>query len=108
LKDRDIKNYQITPEEFGFKRARPEDIKGGNARENARIIRKILDGEKGPKRDMVLLNSAAAFLVAGIDTSMKEGIERAKEVIDSGRARDKLNALTRFTRQCSPFVRKEL
>ncbi|MBW2065796.1 MAG: anthranilate phosphoribosyltransferase [Deltaproteobacteria bacterium] len=108
LKDEGITTYEITPEELGFKRARPEDVRGGNAKENARIIREILDGKKGPKRDMVLLNSASAFLVAGVDTSMKQGIERAEEAIDSGRARDKLNSLIRFTQQCNPFVRKEL
>ncbi|MBW2031171.1 MAG: anthranilate phosphoribosyltransferase [Deltaproteobacteria bacterium] len=108
LKDQKITNYEIAPEEFGFKRARPEEIRGGNARDNARIIQEILEGKKGPKRDMVLLNSACSFLVAGIDGSIGEGIERAAEAIDSGRAREKLDSLIQFTQQCSPFVRKEL
>ena len=108
LKDGKINTFNITPEEYGFKRADPEDISGGNAQENARIIREILDGQRGPKRDMVLLNAAAAFMAAGLDGSFKEGIERAKESIDSGSAREKLDALISFTQKCTYFVRKEL
>jgi len=108
LKDGSVSTFNITPEEYGFKRATPEAIKGGNSRENARIIRAILDGEKGAKRDMVLLNAAAAFMAAGLDGSFKEGIERAKDSIDSGRAREKLDSLVNFTQQCGAFVRKEL
>lgn len=108
LKDGNVNTFEMTPEEYGFKRAAPEAIKGGNARENARIIREILDGKKGPKRDIVLLNAAAAFVAAGLDGSFKEGIERAKDSIDSGRAREKLDSLVNFTQQCGAFVRKEL
>lgn len=108
LKDGSVSTFNMTPEEYGFKRATPEAIKGGNSRENARIIRAILDGEKGAKRDMVLLNAAAAFVAAGLDGSFKEGIERAKDSIDSGRAREKLDSLVNFTQQCGAFVRKEL
>lgn len=108
LKDGSVSTFNMTPEEYGFKRATPEAIKGGNSRENARIIRAILDGEKGAKRDMVLLNAAAAFMAAGLDGSFKEGIERAKDSIDSGRAREKLDSLVNFTQQCGAFVRKEL
>ncbi len=108
LKDGSVSTFNMTPEEYGFKRATPEAIKGGNSRENARIIRAILDGEKGPKRDMVLLNAAAAFMAAGLDGNFKEGIERAKDSIDSGRAREKLDSLVNFTQQCGAFVRKEL
>jgi anthranilate phosphoribosyltransferase len=100
--------YMIEPEEYGFKRAAREDIRGGNAQKNARIIRDILDGEPGPKRDTVVLNAGAAFVAAGLDNDLKEGIERAKEVIDSGKAKEKLDALIRFTGQCMPFMRKEL
>ena len=108
LKKSEVRTYHMTPEEYGFSRAKAEDIRGGNAKENARIVRKILDGEKGPKRNMVLLNGASAFVVAGLDGNFKEGIERAKDSIDSGRARDKLDALIHYTQQCRPFVRKEL
>lgn len=108
LKNGGIKTFDLTPEEAGLKRAVPEAIKGGNAPENARIIREILDGHKSPKRDIVLLNAAAAFMAAGLDSSFKDGIERAKKSIDSGRAKEKLQQLIAFTRQCRPFVRKEL
>ena len=108
LKDGDVSTFKMTPEEYGFKRADPEAIRGGNARQNARIIREILDGEKGPKRDMVLLNAAAAFVAAGLDGNFKEGIERARESIDSGRAREKLESLINFTQQCRDYIREEL
>ena len=108
LKNGDVRTFEMSPEEYGFKRAAPEAIKGGSARENARIIREILDGEKGPKRDMVLLNAAAAFVAAGLDGGFEGGIERAKDSIDSGGARDKLDALVNFTQQCGGFVRREL
>ena len=108
LKHGEVRTYHMTPEEYGFSRAKTEDIRGGNAKDNARIVRDILDGEKGPKRDMVLLNGASAFMVAGLDGDMKEGLERAKDSIDSGRARAKLDALIHFTQQCRPFERRAL
>lgn len=103
-----VNTFEMTPEEYGFKRAVPEAIRGGNARENANIIRNILGGEEGPKRDMVLLNAAAAFFAAGLDDGFQEGVERAKDSIDSGRAREKLDSLVSFTQQCGVFIRKEL
>lgn len=108
LREGQIENFQMTPEEYGFTRAIMADIRGGNAKENARIVRNVLDGEQGPKRDMVLLNGAAAFVASGLDTRFQEGINRAKDSIDSGRALEKLDSLIRFTRDCKPFVRKEL
>ena len=108
LKGGDVENFEVVPEEFGFTRADPESIKGGNARQNAQIIHEILDGEPGPRRNMVLLNAAAAFVAAGLDNDFGAGIERAKESIDSGKAKEKLNSLVRFTQQCGYFVRKEL
>jgi anthranilate phosphoribosyltransferase len=108
LKEGDVRTFDMTPEDYGFKRADPDAIRGGNSRENARIIREILDGQRGPKRDIVLLNAAAAFIAAGLDGSFKDGIGRAEDAIDSGRAREKLDALVSFTQQCGVFVRKEL
>jgi anthranilate phosphoribosyltransferase len=104
LKDDAIKTFEMTPEAHGFKRAAPEAIKGGDAQANAEIIRNVLDGEKGPKRDVVLLNAAAAFVAAGLDDNFKEGIERATGSIDSGRAKSKLDALIDFTRQFDFFI----
>ena len=103
-----IESMQIQPEDFGFQRAELSAIRGGNAAENARIIRAILDGEESPRRDIVLLNAAAACVAAGRDASLEDGIGRARESLDSGRARQKLEALVDFTARCAPFVRKEL
>ncbi len=108
LKKGKVKTFEMTPEDFGFNRAAPEAIKGGNAVENARIVRQVLEGEKGPKRDMVLLNAAAAFVAAGLDSDFTEGIERAADSIDSGYAMDKLNSLVRFTQGCSDSSFEEL
>ncbi len=108
LKDGEVKTFEMTPEEYGFKRAAPEAIKGGNVRENAQIIRDILNGEKGPKRDMVVLNASAALVSAGVADNFSEGIERAKDSIDSGRAMEKLDRLIDFTRQCKPFLRDKI
>ncbi|MBN2062448.1 MAG: anthranilate phosphoribosyltransferase [Deltaproteobacteria bacterium] len=100
LKNKKIVTFEITPEDFGFKRADLKDIVGGDARENATIVRNVLNGEKGPKRDMVLLNSAAAFEVAGLCGSIEEGIKLAEESIDSGNAMKKLEQLVDFTQKC--------
>ncbi|MBW2049816.1 MAG: anthranilate phosphoribosyltransferase [Deltaproteobacteria bacterium] len=100
-----VDTFEMVPEDFGFKRAEAEAIRGGNAKENARIIRDILDGEKGPKRDMVVLNAAAAFVASGLAPDMREGSERAVDSIDSGRGREKLDRLIDFTRNCRPFLR---
>jgi len=108
LDDGQIKTFEMTPEEHGLKRATSETIRGGNAQKNAEIIRKILAGQKGPQRDVVLLNAAAAFVSAGLDGNFKEGIERARESIDSGRARGKLDSLVDFTQECNFFIRKVL
>jgi anthranilate phosphoribosyltransferase len=108
LREGQIRTFEMTPEEHGFKRAAPETIRGGDAHKNAEIIRKILAGEKGPQRDVVLLNAAAAFVSANLDGNFKEGIERASESIDSGRARGKLDSLVDFTQQCNFFIRSAI
>jgi len=106
LKDGGISTFDITPEEYGFEKAKPEEIRGGDAKENAQIIRDILEGQRGPKRDMVLLNAGAAFVAAGFDLNLEKGIERARHAIDSGRAKEKLQSLVSFTQQCGYFVRE--
>ena len=100
LKNGEVRTFDITPEEFGFTRANVMDIKGGDSRENANIIQKILDGEKSPRRDMVILNAGAAFAAAGLDPDIQNGIQRATETIDSGRAKEKLDELISFTQAC--------
>ncbi|MBW1774604.1 MAG: anthranilate phosphoribosyltransferase, partial [Deltaproteobacteria bacterium] len=104
LKDGKVRTYDMTPEDYGFKRATPEDIRGGNPEENARIIHEILDGRKGPKRDIVLLNAASAFVAVGLDRDFKDGIKRARESIDSGCARQKLDSLVELTRKYGTSV----
>lgn len=81
-----MKNYTITPEEFGLKRCTKEDLKGGTPKENAQITRDILNGAQGHKTNAVLMNAGAALYVAGKAESMAAGIELAKELIASGKA----------------------
>ncbi len=92
-----VRTYEVTPEEFGMKRARLEDICGGDAAANAIIIREILAGKKSPKRDVVLLNAAAALVAAGKAEHLGEALPLAAQSIDSGSAATKLEALVKFT-----------
>jgi anthranilate phosphoribosyltransferase len=88
-----FKSYTIEPEQFGFTRCKKEDLLGGSPGENARITRDILSGKTGPKRDAVILNSAAAISIARPELSLADGIKIAGETIDSGKA---LARLERF------------
>jgi anthranilate phosphoribosyltransferase len=98
-RDGSVRTYEIDPEEFGIKRATLEDISGGDAAENAAIIREVLRGKKSPRRDVVLLNSAAALVAAGRADHLADGIPLAIDSIDSGAAAAKLTALASFTSQ---------
>mgnify|MGYP003559530164 CR=1 FL=1 len=94
IKDGEVKTFQFTPEEVGLKTCSLEELRGGDGKENAKITKAILSGEeKGPKRDIVLLNAGATLYVGGIAKDMKEGIELAAEVIDSGKAKAVLDKL---------------
>ncbi|WP_461395161.1 anthranilate phosphoribosyltransferase, partial [Deferrisoma sp.] len=97
LRNGQVEEFEITPEEFGLSSAPPESIHGGNAQENARIVRGILEGEKGPRRDVVVLNAGAALLVAGATKDLMWGIRMAQDAIDSGRALQKLEQLVEIT-----------
>jgi anthranilate phosphoribosyltransferase len=88
-----VETTTVVPEDVGLKRALPEEIRGGDARENAAIVRSVLEGEKGARRDMVLLNAAAAFVAAGEAKDLQEGIAIATKSIDSGCALEKLDKL---------------
>ncbi|MFP3979762.1 MAG: anthranilate phosphoribosyltransferase [Desulfobacterales bacterium] len=99
LRDRQITTYDISPETFFARLAGPEEIRGGNAAENAEITRSILAGEKGAKRDIVLINAAAALMAAGRVEKIGQGIEMAESAIDTGAAADKLESLIAFTRE---------
>ena len=82
----EISTYDVTPEEAGLERADADALKGGEPAENADITRAILAGEKGPKRDIVLLNSAAALIAANKTENLREGVGQAASAIDSGEA----------------------
>ena len=97
LKEGKIETYYIKPEDFGMKRASLQEIRGGDRGKNNRIFKNILGGEKGAKRDIVLINTAACLVAAGRAKSFKEGIEIAKDSIDSGKANEKLESLVEFT-----------
>lgn len=86
IKDGWYRQSVICPEDFGFKRCSKEELKGGTPAENAEITRAILKGEKGPKRDAVLLNAGASLYIGGKADSMAEGVKLAAQIIDSGEA----------------------
>ncbi len=90
FKGDDFKYYEITPEQFGLKRCRKEELAGGEPEENARIALEILKGATGPKRDAVILNAGAAIHIASDNLSLEEGMKKAKEMIDSGKALEQL------------------
>ncbi len=92
-----VSAFTLTPEEFGLARCAPEALRGGERTENAAILVSILDGsERGPKRDMVLLNSAAALVVAGLANDIGGGLDLARKALDGGGALAKLRALQSF------------
>ncbi len=92
-----VRSYEVEPEEFGLTRAALPEISGGDATENVAIIRAILTGEKSPRRDVVLLNAAAALVAANKADRIGEAIPLAVRSIDTGAAAEKLTALARFT-----------
>ena len=93
FKDGWIKNYTITPELFGFERCLKSDLAGGTPEENAQITLSILNGEKGHRRNAVLMNAGAALYIGGKAETMEEGVKLAAELIDCGRAADTLKRL---------------
>ena len=97
IKNGTVETYDIKPEDFGIDTAKTEDIVGGDCTTNAQYTKDILNGVKGPKRDIVLLNAGAAIYVAGIADTMADGIKKAEESIDSGKAKKVLEKLVEFT-----------
>lgn len=91
-----LRTYMIQPEDFGLKRAELSDIQGEDAATNADIITQILQGEKGAKRDILLMNSGAALYISGKTHSIKEGIELATTLLDEGKVYDKLINLVKY------------
>lgn len=99
LRDDFVKTYDLHPEEYFDSSANPADMAGGDPAENAEITRNILNGEKGPRRNVVLVNAAAALVAAGKAEDFKEGIKLAEASIDNGEARKKMEELVRFTQE---------
>ena len=91
--------YAVSPEDFGFELCSLEALKGGDARCNAELVRGVLEGVAGPRRDIVLLNSAFALVAAGCADTIADGVAQAAEALSSGRALAKLKALIRMTNQ---------
>src|SRR5579884_1586980 len=97
VRNGEIRAYDISPEEFGLRSAPISEIQGGDTKANAEIIRKIVAGERSARRDVVLLNAAAALVVAGRADSIASAMPIAAESLDSGAAREKLEKLAEFT-----------
>lgn len=93
LKNGKIRVFEVTPEEAGLRRASIEELKGGNPAENAAAICRLFDGEAGAYRDIVLLNAAAALIVSGKASNLKEGVATAANIVDSGSAKETLAKL---------------
>jgi anthranilate phosphoribosyltransferase len=94
-----VRTYTITPEQVGIARSTLADIAGGDAEANALLVRAVLEGEHGPRRDVVLMNAAAALRAAGEVEDLADGVARARTSIDSGRARDVLERLVVTSRR---------
>jgi anthranilate phosphoribosyltransferase len=94
-----VRSYTVRPEDFGLGRAAIGELMGGDREENARIIRAILDGEIGPRRDIVLMNAAAALVAGGKARDFKDGVGLAAQAVDSGAARRTLEALIALSRR---------
>ena len=94
-----VRELEITPESMGMPRAPVEGLRGGDAAENARLLRGVLQGEQGVRRDVVAMNAAAALWAAGVTDSFTEGIDLALGVIDSGAASERLDRLVAWSRE---------
>jgi anthranilate phosphoribosyltransferase len=93
LKEGNVNTYFLSPEDFGFEKAKKEDLVGGDANENARTTIEILEGKAGPKREITVMNSAAVLMTADKASNLKEAVLTASEAIDSGAAMKKLEEI---------------
>jgi anthranilate phosphoribosyltransferase len=92
-----VRRFSVTPEEFGVEPAPVLAVRGGTAEENATLIRRVLEGETGPPRDIVVINAAAALVAAGVSENFQDAADMARAAIDSGRASETLTSLKTFT-----------
>ena len=96
------KKYVIAPEDYGFQRCRKEDLQGGTPEENAAITRTVLNGEKGPKRNAVVLNAAAGLVIGQDGIDLREAIHEMEKIIDSGKAAEQLEKFIQLSNEkCS-------
>ena len=102
-----VRVYEITPEQVGIARGTVADIAGGDAEENAVIVRQVLRGDTGPRRDVVLLNAGLALVAAGKATDLAEGVEQARESIDSGKALGALDGLVALSGRLGQAARTQ-
>jgi anthranilate phosphoribosyltransferase len=102
LRDGTVRTFEVSPEQAGLARARLDDLRGGDATTNADALRALLDGVRGPYRDIVALNSAAALIVSGQVDDLKAGAARALDAIDSGAAKDVLRGLIAISSEATP------
>jgi anthranilate phosphoribosyltransferase len=98
LKDGTVNEYELDPRDLGLERSRPEDLRGGTPMENAALLREVLDGEAGPRREVVVLNAAAAVQAAGKADDWAEAIALARASLDSGHAKQALSQLVETSR----------
>jgi anthranilate phosphoribosyltransferase len=97
LRDGQVKSYVVRAEDFGIPKASSSDLRGGDSKRNAEIIKGVLNGTKGPARDIAVLNASAAIFVAGKASDLDDGVSKAKEAIDNGSAAAKLEQWIRET-----------
>ncbi|MET0484428.1 MAG: anthranilate phosphoribosyltransferase [Candidatus Rokuibacteriota bacterium] len=102
VREGNVRTFSVRPEDFGLPHASIRELQGGDREQNAQIIRSILGGETGPKRDIVLMNAAAALVVGARARDLRDGVALAEKSIDGGAARGKLDGLVALSRQLGP------
>ena len=98
----ELRSYEVSPEDVGLARARPEELAGGTPDANAATTRRIFEGERGPQRDLAVLNAGAAIYVAGQADTLEEGVRAAEAAVDDGRAAAGLERLVEMTQELAP------
>jgi anthranilate phosphoribosyltransferase len=98
----ELRSYEVSPEDVGLSRARPEELAGGTPDDNAATTRRIFDGERGAQRDLAVLNAGAAIYVAGTVETLEEGVRAAEAALDDGRAAATLDRLVAMTQELAP------
>ena len=104
LNNKSVKTYTLAPEDFGIKRAELAQLKCASIDESKDMALRVLEGESGPHQDIVCLNAGAALYVAGKVKSIKEGVELAREMTDSGQASEKLDEIVSFTQKAGRIL----